>query len=73
MEASYNRTTSAEDMDAKYQRLIASTLMALRLFIDTVPTSQQESLFPQYHGIMGNAKLWKMAKHSSELVRRLYA
>ena len=55
-------------MEAKYQKLIASTLMALRLFIETVPTSEQESLSQQYRSILGNAKLWKMAKHSSELV-----
>ena len=64
------RTTEPEDMECKYQKVLAASLSALKLFMATVPAEQQQQgqLLHHYRDIVSQAKFWKLGKHKSNLV-----
>lgn len=55
-------------MESKYDKVLASNLGALKLFITTVPLEGQESLYDNYRQILADPKFWKLAKHKASTV-----
>lgn len=51
-------------MEAKYQRLLGSSLEAFSLFISMLPKDQHVALYEDYRVIFKNPKFWKFGKHS---------
>ena len=62
------RSTDTEDMETKYQRVLAGSLLAWRQFMMSVPALQEEKLQQTYAEILKQGKFWKLAKHTSSQV-----
>ncbi|XP_078698353.1 E3 ubiquitin-protein ligase listerin-like isoform X4 [Branchiostoma floridae x Branchiostoma belcheri] len=63
------KTTSPEEVEAKYQRVVTASLMAIKLFMNTIPASENMELTETYGRLLGNDKLWKFSKHKSPQIR----
>ncbi|XP_066277345.1 E3 ubiquitin-protein ligase listerin-like isoform X3 [Branchiostoma lanceolatum] len=63
------KTTSPEEVEAKYQRVVTASLMAIKLFMNIIPASENMDLTDTYARLLGNDKLWKFSKHKSPQIR----
>jgi len=59
-------------MEAKYQRLLASSLDAFGLFLLTLPKDQQLSVVENLRQILKNTKFWKFGKHPLGVVSKAF-
>ena len=64
------RTTDKEDMDARYQKLVASSLQGWKLLTSLLDADHQVKLHQQYTDILNNTKFWKLGKHQTTMVIR---
>ena len=55
-------------MEARYQKLVASSLQGWKLFVSLLAAEHQEMLQQQYTDILNNAKFWKLGKHQAPMV-----
>ena len=62
------RITEADDMQSKYERVIAGSLGAWRILLTQIPP--QKDMIDSYKSILDKAAFWKLQKHQSDLVRR---
>lgn len=62
------RSTEPEDMQNKYNRMLTSSLLALRKLITAVPANQQEDLKESLNGVLNDSKFWKHGKSSVIIV-----
>ena len=57
-------------MENKYNRVITSSLLALRRLLTTLPASQVEGLTTQVNQLLADSKLWKHGKSPITSVSR---
>ena len=62
------RNVPEEEREAKYNRLISSTLFAMGYLIEMLPKDDLEILADLYHDIFKEKKFWKFGRHSSNMV-----
>ena len=55
-------------MDARYQKLVASSLQGWKLFTSLLNVDHQVKLQQQYTDILNNNKFWKLGKHPTTMV-----
>lgn len=67
-----SRSTEPEDMEVKYLRVVSSSLMALKLFLKSVPLESQASHMEKYREFLKENKFWKLGKHSNNMVTISY-
>ncbi|XP_056016029.1 E3 ubiquitin-protein ligase listerin-like isoform X2 [Ostrea edulis] len=60
------KTTEKEDMDNKYNRVLTSSLLALRRQLTTLPSNQITSLSENMDNLLKDSKFWKHGK--SEII-----
>lgn len=61
---------SPEELEAKHQRLLVSSLQAYSFYLKTVPSSEIEKTIEIHRMILGkNSKYWKLANHESVLIK----
>lgn len=67
---------SAEDAAAKYERIIVSSLLGYRLYLERVTSSSSilpsPSTIPHHTALLTHTRFWQLAKHKSPLVRRAW-
>ena len=56
------RTTEKEDMENKYNRVVTSSLLALRKELTSLPSNQTSSLSECMDNLLKDAKFWKHGK-----------
>ncbi len=60
--------TAEEDVEARYHKVVASSLQGWKTLLTTLSNDQQEALHEKYKNILSNAKFWKLAKHQNSMV-----
>ncbi|KAH9525306.1 listerin E3 ubiquitin protein ligase 1 [Bulinus truncatus] len=64
------QTTSEEDMEAKFERVVSSSLQALKKIILLLPTDMASaSLTDQLTSLLGSSIFWKHSKSSVTLIK----
>ncbi|KAL8578088.1 hypothetical protein ACOMHN_055408 [Nucella lapillus] len=59
------KTTGKEEMEAKYQRVLASSLMGLRQLLQALPSAQvDDAVRAHLRGLLSDAKFWKFKSMS---------
>lgn len=66
---SNTKQVSAEDAEAKYERVLISCLQGYCLYLEKVPSDQIQNVATQNNEIISNGKFWKLAKHKVAPVR----
>ena len=59
-------------MDEKYERVLSSTLLCLRLVITMYPTDKLSDLTNKYISVLDTAAFWKYANHKLPTVSTGY-
>ncbi|KAJ9575352.1 hypothetical protein L9F63_025698, partial [Diploptera punctata] len=65
-------TVTAEEMEAKYQRVIISSLHGYALYLQKLPADQLKAANQANKKILASKKFWKFSKHSSALIRNAW-
>lgn len=65
------RSTSAEDAEAKYQRLIASVIAVVNDMLTKVPEAELHKHHEVYNEILTNSKFWDFTSSKDASVRRV--
>ncbi|KAK7480178.1 hypothetical protein BaRGS_00028563 [Batillaria attramentaria] len=63
------KTTPPEEMEAKYQRVLSSSLLALRQLLLTLPPAELEGVKGHMRGLLNDGKFWKLSKSAVLTVR----
>lgn len=63
------KTTSTEDADAKYERVIISSLQGYSLYLNKLNPDAIKKASELNEKIITNAKFWKFAKHNIAKIR----
>ncbi|KAJ8315834.1 hypothetical protein KUTeg_007984 [Tegillarca granosa] len=63
------KNTESEDMQNKYNRVLTSSLLALRKLITAIPANQQKDLKEQLNCVLNDSKFWKHGKSSVIIVK----
>ncbi|KAL7847637.1 hypothetical protein AOLI_G00223550 [Acnodon oligacanthus] len=58
-----------EDREAKYMRLLTSSLLALKRLLTMIPQTDREALGERLAHVLSQGKFWKFSKHKSPQVR----
>lgn len=64
-----SKLVSAEDAEAKYERLLVSCLQGYYLYLTKVPVDQIKKVAELNNVIISNNKFWKLAKHKIPQIR----
>lgn len=64
------RSTSAEDADAKFQRLVASAIAVINELLTKVPESELHKQHEAYDEVLTNNKFWDFTSSKDASVRR---
>ena len=59
----------SSDKESYFHRVMSACLLSWKQFMSSVPPESQKDVTPIYHSVMKSAKFWKLAKHSSAMVR----
>ncbi|XP_072022304.1 E3 ubiquitin-protein ligase listerin-like [Amphiura filiformis] len=65
-------TTTPEEQEEKYLRVISSSMLALGELVAMVTEKYLAKVSEQLAEILGDGKLWKMGKHQSPMVRAAF-
>ena len=65
-------TTEKEDMESKYNKVLASNIRALRLLLVTLPLEKQKPIVPSLRDIVTTPKFWKLGKHKDANIRAAF-
>ncbi|XP_072018345.1 LOW QUALITY PROTEIN: E3 ubiquitin-protein ligase listerin-like [Amphiura filiformis] len=65
-------TTTPEEQEEKYLRVISSSMLALGELVSMVTEKYLTKVSEQLADILGDGKLWKMGKHQSPMVRAAF-
>ncbi|WAR08242.1 LTN1-like protein [Mya arenaria] len=63
------KTTEAEDMENKYNRVLTSSLLAMRKLLTNIPANEIESCKQPMATLLDNGKFWKHGKSKVSSVR----
>ncbi|XP_076876676.1 E3 ubiquitin-protein ligase listerin [Brachyhypopomus gauderio] len=63
------QSVPAEEREAKYVRLLTSSLLALKRLLTALPQPDRETLTQRLSHIVSQGKFWKYSKHKSPQVR----
>ncbi|XP_064613366.1 E3 ubiquitin-protein ligase listerin-like [Liolophura sinensis] len=63
------KTSSPEDMEMKYNRMVTSSLLAWRKLLETLPASQHGRVPATLTQLLNNPKLWKLSKSSVTAIK----
>ncbi|XP_064628174.1 E3 ubiquitin-protein ligase listerin-like [Lineus longissimus] len=66
------KNTPKEDIESKYVKVVSSSLMAMRLFLTTIPDDQRDDLTGLVDEILAAPKLWKHSKNPSSMIRSAF-
>jgi len=62
------RTTTEDERNDKYHRLLAASLQALSMLLLALSDNQREEITHKLHPLLKNAKSWKFGKHAVGMV-----
>lgn len=62
MDIIFLRTTEKEDMENKYNRVMTSSLLAIRKLLTSLPSNQISSLSETMDNLLKDPKFWKHGK-----------
>jgi hypothetical protein len=63
---------TAEEAEAKYQRVVVSSLQGYVLYLNKLPAEKLQAAHPSNKKLISSKKFWKLAKHSSALIRNAW-
>ena len=66
------RVVAPEEMEAKYQRIVVSSLQGYVLYLHKLPAEQLQSVHEANKNLMASKKLWNLSKHTSALIRNAW-
>lgn len=66
------KIVTAEEMEAKYQRVVVSSLQGYALYLHKIPAEQLQAVHPTNKKLISSKKFWKLAKHTSALIRNAW-
>ena len=58
------RTTTEEEREDKYHRLLAASLQSFSMFLVALSDSEREEAADSFRPLLKNAKFWKFGKHA---------
>lgn len=64
------RSVPEEERQAKYVRVLTSSLLALKKLLVSLSKSDREALSQQLAHIISQGKFWKFSKHTSPQVKK---
>lgn len=64
----FNRTTDPDDMENKYNRVVAASLLAIRKLLTGLPANQVEPCNQALAGLLDNPRFWKHGKSKLTVV-----
>jgi hypothetical protein len=59
-------------MEAKYQRVVVSSLQGYALYLHKLPTKQLQAAHKANKKLISSKKFWKLSKHTSSLIRNAW-
>lgn len=62
------RTTTEDEREDKYHRLLAASLQSFSMFLAALSDAQREEIADKFQPLLKNAKFWKFGKHSVGMV-----
>lgn len=62
------RTTSPEEMQEKYERILSSAILCLRLIIQMCPADKLSDLSEKCSTVLEQAAFWKFPNHACRMV-----
>jgi hypothetical protein len=62
------RVVAPEEMEAKYQRIVVSSLQGYVLYLHKLPAEQLQSAHEANKKLIALKKLWNLSKHMSALI-----
>lgn len=65
-------TVTAEEMEAKYQRVVISSLQGYALYLQKLPADQLKAAEQANKKFLVSKKFWKLSKHSCALIRNAW-
>jgi len=66
------RVVAPEDMEAKYQRIVVSSLQGYVLYLHKLPTEQLQSAHEANKKLIATKRFWNLSKHTSALIRNAW-
>nr|XP_006825327.1 PREDICTED: E3 ubiquitin-protein ligase listerin-like [Saccoglossus kowalevskii] len=63
------KSTPAEEMETKYNRVITSSFLALNYFLLSIPKKEHENLVEIYRTLFEEPKFWKYSKSKTPMIR----
>lgn len=69
---STHKTLTPEEMEARYQRVLVSSLQGYCLYLKKVPSHQIEKTINIHQKIISNNKFWKLAKYDAPLIKTAF-
>jgi len=65
---SVSRTTTEQERDDKYHRLLSASLQSFSMFISALSDDQREDIGDRLRQLLRNVKFWKFGKHTVSMV-----
>jgi len=62
------RTTTEEERNDKYHRLLAASLQSFSMFLLALSDAQREEIADKFQPLLKSAKFWKFGKHAVGVV-----
>ena len=63
------RVVAPEEMEAKYQRIVVSSLQGYVLYLHKLPAEQLQAAYEANKKLIASKKFWNLSKHTSALIR----
>ncbi|XP_017893627.1 E3 ubiquitin-protein ligase listerin [Ceratina calcarata] len=69
---STQKNLTAEEMEAKYQRVLIASLQGYSVYLKKVPINEIEKMLDVHQRIVGSNKFWKLVKHDALPVKTAF-
>ncbi|XP_043265520.1 E3 ubiquitin-protein ligase listerin [Colletes gigas] len=69
---SLQKSLTAEEMEAKYQRLLIASVKAYSFYLKTIPVQEIEKMIDIHQKIINNNKFWKLEKYDALSVKTAF-
>ena len=66
------RVVAPEEMEAKYQRIVVSSLQGYVLYLHKLPAEQLQAAHEANKKLIASKKFWHLSKHTSALIRNAW-
>jgi hypothetical protein len=66
------RVVTPEEMEAKYQRIVVSSLQGYALYLQKLPAEHLQAAHEANKKLIASKKFWNLSKHTSALIRNAW-